>query len=139
MATTTQRARFWLDTGTTVAVFDNDEVDALFDEAAETYSDADAIKAYTRVLGIQRLLANAAKLTVLGIQRLLANAAKLTDYTQNQSQERQSQVFDHLKSLLSFWQGETSKANANASTSGAARFAGVRRKPKRIMELPGGL
>lgn len=124
MATTTQRTRFWLDTGTTVAVFDNDEVDALFDEAAETYSDADAIKAYTRVLGIQRLL---------------ANAAKLTDYTQNQSQEKQSQVFDHLKSLLSFWQGETSKANANASTSGAARFAGVRRKPKRIMELPGGL
>lgn len=124
MATATQRTRFWLDTGTTVAVFDNDEVDALFEEAAETYSDADAIKAYTRVLGIQRLL---------------ANAAKLTDYTQNQSQEKQSQVFDHLKSLLSFWQGETSKANANASTSGAARFAGVRRKPKRIMELPGGL
>jgi hypothetical protein len=94
-------------------------VDAIFVEAGETETGAAAV-AYTRVLGIRRLL---------------ASAAKLTDYTQNQSAEKQSQVFDHLKALLAFWQGEWTTA-ANTSTSGAARFGGQRRKPARIKEYP---
>lgn len=124
MATATQRTRFWLDTGTTAAVFSADEVDDMFTEAAETHTDEAAITAYTRVIGIQRLM---------------ANAAKLTDYTQNQSTEKQSQVFDHLKGLLSFWKGETDAAEASAaqSASGNARFGGMRRKPSRIAEYPG--
>lgn len=125
MATATQRTRFWLDTGTSSSVFSADEVDDLFTEAAETYTDTATIAAYTRVIGLQRLM---------------ANAAKLTDYTQNQTSEKQSQVFDHLKALLAMWKDEhVTAVNNAASASGTARFGGMRRSPKRISEFPGGL
>lgn len=122
--TQTCRNRFWADTGTTVLVFDNDEVDDIFAEAGETYTDEATIKAYTRVIGIQRLL---------------ASSTKLTDYTQNQSNEKQSQVFDHLKDMLGLWKGKTSQAEHDAAiaNSGAARFGSMRRKPKRYKEYPG--
>lgn len=121
MTTSTERTRFWSDTGTSVTVFTADEVDAIFVEAGEIYTDATSIYAYTRVLGLRRLL---------------ASAAKLTDYTQNQSQEKQSQVFDHLRALLTFWQSEANNAVAAAVTTSAARFGGQRRKPARIIEYP---
>lgn len=123
MATATQRTRLRADIGATVTSLPDDDADDIFTEAGEEYTDASSIKAYTRVLAIQRLF---------------ASAAKLADYTQNQSQEKQSQVFDHLKTLLAFWRGKLADATAAASANGAARFAGMRRKPKRIKEYPGG-
>ena len=101
MATALQRTRFWSDTGTTIAVFTEAEVDAIFTEAAEVYTDTDSMTAYTRVLGLRRLF---------------ASAAKLADYKQNQSEEKQSQIFKHLKELLKFWQGELDDAISAAST-----------------------
>jgi hypothetical protein len=121
LTTPTERTRFWSDTGTTVTVFTADEVDAIFVEAGETYTDAAAIGAYTRVIGLRRLL---------------ASSAKLTDYTQNQSAEKQSQVFDHLRALLTFWQSEANNAVAAGVTTSAARFGGQRRKPARLKEYP---
>ena len=123
MATETQRTRLRSDIGATVASLPDDSADDIFTEAGEKYTDADSITAYTRVLAIRRLL---------------ASGASLTDYTQNESSEKQSQVFDHLKALLSFWMGELDTAVGAASTIGAARFGGMRRKPKRIKEYPGG-
>lgn len=123
MATATERTRFWADTGSSVSVFDNDEVDALFVEAAESYTDTASIVAQTRVLAIQRLF---------------ASSAKLADYTQNQSAEKQSQVFDHLAKLLALWEKKLAMATAAASPNGAARFGGMRRKQKKIKEWPGG-
>lgn len=123
MATETQRQRFWHDTGTTSSVFDAEEVDAIFTEAAESYSDTGSIVAFTRVLGLRRLL---------------ASSAKLTTYTQNQSSENASDVFKHLKELLELWQGELATAESSASSSTAARFGGLRRKPSRLKEYPNG-
>ena len=123
MATEQQRKRFWADTGSSSAVFDDDEVDDIFTEAAEEYSDAGVIKAHARVIGIQRLL---------------ASSAKLTSYRQNASSENLSDVFKHLQELLKLWQGKLAAAKATASSSGAARFGGLRRKPKRIREYPDG-
>lgn len=123
MATETQRTRLRRDIGATVTSLSDDDADDIYTEAGEEYTDADSIKAYTRVLAIQGLL---------------ASSAKLADYTQNQSAEKQSQVFDHLMKLLALWEKKLSMATAAASPNGAARFGGMRRKPKKIKEFPGG-
>jgi hypothetical protein len=120
VANEAQRTRFWADTGSNEHVFDPDEVDDIFTEAGESYSDTAALTAYTRVIGIRRLL---------------ASSAKLTTYRQNQSSENLSDVFKHLKELLSFWQDEVAAADGLSSGS-KARFGGVRRKPSRIVEYP---
>lgn len=122
MATETERTRLRADIGANVTSLPDDDADDIFTEAGEVYTDANSIAAYTRVLAIRRLL---------------ASSARLTDYTQNQSQEKQSQVFDHLKALLAFWQNELDTAVSAASTVGAARFGGMRRKPKKVKEYPG--
>lgn len=123
MATETERARLRSDIGADSTSLPDATADALFVEAGEMYTEAGPIAAYTRVLAIRRLM---------------ANAARLTDYTQNESQEKQSQIFAQLKQLLAFWQGELDDAIAAASTVGAARFGGLRRKPKAVKEWPGG-
>lgn len=123
MATETQRSRLRDDIGADSTSLPDAAADAIFTEAEEVYTDATSLTAYTRVLAIRRLM---------------ANAARLTDYTQNESQEKQSQIFAQLKQLLAFWQGELDAAVAAASTIGAARFGGLRRKPARIKEYPGG-
>lgn len=123
MATELERERLRADIGANATSLPDEDADAIFVEAGEVYSDGTSATAYTRVLAIRRLL---------------ASAARLTDYTQNASQEKQSQVFSHLKQLLVFWQDELDAAVAGAATSGAARFGGQRRSPKRIQEYPGG-
>lgn len=97
------------------------EIDAIFDEAAETYTDLAAQTAYTRVIAIRRLL---------------ASSAKLTDYAANESQEKLSQVFKHLRDLLSFWQDELEAAIA-ATAGSAARFGRTMAKPTKVKEYPG--
>lgn len=123
MATETERERLRADIGANITSLPDEDADDIFTEAGEVYTDSGSISAYTRVLAIRRLL---------------ASSARLTDYTQNASQEKQSQVFDHLKQLLSFWQGELDTAVSASSAVGAARFGGQRRSPKRIQEYPGG-
>lgn len=124
MATTdAQKARLRRDTGTNSTSLPDEDIDDIFDEAAEIYTDTATIAAYTRVLVIQGLL---------------ADSAKLATYRQNESQENLSDVFKHLQQLLTHWQQETDDAAEAASTSGAARFAGLRRKPARVREYPGG-
>lgn len=122
MATALQRSRLRDDIGATETSLFDDEADAIFVEAGELYTDEASLTAATRVIAIRRLL---------------ASSAKLTDYRQNQSSESLSDVFEHLYRLLTYWEGELGKAVAAASTAGAARFSGLRRRPKRIKEYPG--
>lgn len=122
MASESQRNRLRADLDANEASLPDAEIDDIFDEAGESYTDAAAIKAETRVIAIRRLL---------------ASSAKLVSYRQNNSQESASDVFAHLKQLLSLWQDQLDDAVDKASTSGAARFAGLRRKPKNIREYPG--
>lgn len=123
MAEELQRNRLRADIGADATTLPDAEADEIFVEAGESYTDAGAIKAATRVIAIRRLL---------------ASSAKLTTYRQNNSSENASDVFKHLKDLLSLWQGELDDASAAASTVGAARFGGLRRKPKLIREYPDG-
>jgi hypothetical protein len=97
------------------------EADAIFVEAAETYTDDAAIVAATRVIAIRRLL---------------ASSAKLATYRQNQSAENLSDVFKHLMELLTYWEGKRDEAIAATSGTSAARFGGMRQKPSRVKEYP---
>lgn len=124
MATTdAQKARLRRDTGTNATSLPDDDIDDIFDEAAETYSDGATAAAYTRVLVLQGIL---------------ADSAKLVNYRQNESQENMSDVFKHVQALLNVWEEKTDEAaTAAASSSGAARFGSVRRKPAKVREYPG--
>ena len=121
MASESQRSRLRADIGANEASLPDDEADEIFDEAGESYTDADAITAATRVIAIRRLL---------------ASSAKLVSYRQNNSQESASDVFAHLRLLLSLWQDELDSAVKSASSVGVAKFGGMRRKPKNIREYP---
>ena len=123
MVTDLQSRRFWADTGTSYDVFDYGDIDDIFEEAAEQYSDDASITAATRVIGIQRLL---------------ASSAKLTSYRQNASSENASDIFKHLNQLLERWEGRLQSAVAASKPAAAARFGSTRRIPPRIKEYPDG-
>lgn len=78
-----------------------------FDRAALVYPDplspAGGQFAYTRVITIEQLY---------------ASSVMRTDYSQNNSRENASQVFEHYKALLDLWKGKVSDAIAGAGTGG---------------------
>ena len=123
MSTATEKSRLRRDTGSDDSSLEDEVIDAIFVEAAERYADTATATAYTRVLAIQGIL---------------ASSAKLTSYKQNESSENLSDVFKHLKDLLAIWEAKVEDAiAAAASSSGAARFGGLRRKPAKVREYPG--
>lgn len=73
---------------------------------------------------LQRLFARAGevynKALVFALRQLRTNAAKFTDYTQNASSEKRSQMFEHLSKLLK-------DAEAATGMSGGKLSSGVMR------------
>jgi hypothetical protein len=96
--------------------------DALFVEAGESYTDAASIHAATRWIYIDRLL---------------MQAAAEVDYTQNETQEKASQRWDHLNTLWLRWRKRLDDALLVVAPS-AARFGRTTRRPARIKEHPNG-
>jgi hypothetical protein len=95
----------------------DEQAQANMDRAALLYPDplnpAGAQDAYTRVITIEQLY---------------AKAVTSTDYTQNNSQEKASQLFDHYKALLDMWKGKLSNCVAGiAAGGGSALFEVVNR------------
>jgi hypothetical protein len=121
MATEPQINRLRADIDANEASLPNPEANDIFAEAGESYTNQKCIDAYARVISIRRIM---------------ASAAKLTAYRQNNTQESLDQVFDHLNRLLTIWQTALDDAIKSTSTSGAARFGGLRRAPKPIREYP---
>jgi len=78
-----------------------------FARAATVYPDpnnpAGAQLAYTRVITLEQLY---------------AKAVTQTDYTQNNSQEKASQLFDHYKLLLDLWNGKLTNAAMGITAGG---------------------
>jgi hypothetical protein len=127
MATETERARLRRDTGTDDVSLDDTAADDIFTEAGEVYTDATSAGAYARVLVINGLI---------------AQAAKVTTYKQNETTENRSDLFKHLQALLDLWQKRLDDAVADAdvaSLGGGVRFGRVHRKPAKIREYPGGI
>jgi hypothetical protein len=57
---------------------------------------------------------NYAKTVVLGIDQLLADAIKFTDYVQNETQEKKSQIKEGLLKLRAIWQKRVDDETAEA-------------------------
>jgi hypothetical protein len=68
---------------------------------------------------------------LLALRQLLGNAIKLADYTQNASQEKRSQVFSHLKSMVAYWEGIVDTGSTQVKFVGRRRVPPVyKRKPR---------
>ena len=66
-------------------------------------------------------------------ERLLANAWKFTDYTQNESQEKKSQIFTHLERMVA----RLEKKVHNASKArNQIKIAGLKGIPPRRKDKP---
>jgi hypothetical protein len=66
------------------SVFTNDELDRLYARADNDYNSA----------------------VYLAWRQLQANAAKFNDYTAGETQEKKSQIYDHIKDMVEFWKDE---------------------------------
>lgn len=125
MATLLEQQRLRLDLGlaaTDTTNLPDATIDAIFVEAAETFTDATSLIAATRVIAIRRLR---------------VQAASNVDYAQNNNSKKASQRFAHLGQLLEEWQKVLDDAVA-ANRGSAARFGRTTRRPARIKEHPNG-
>jgi hypothetical protein len=77
---------------------------------------------------------------VIVVEQLWAQAASSTDYTQNASSEKASQLFDHYSQMLDKWTKATADAiNLSAAgEAGSVRSGRQTRIPARLKEFPGG-
>lgn len=66
------------------SVFTNTELDRLYARADSDYNTA----------------------VYLGWRQLQANAAKFNDYTAGETEEKKSQIYDHVKDMVDFWKDE---------------------------------
>lgn len=96
------------DTATTPA-FTDPELQRLYVRAGENYNRA----------------------VLLAIEQLIANAAKFNDYTQNESQEKKSQIFDHLLRLRAMWEDKV-------NTKKQVGIVGLKSIPPKCKDKPGG-
>lgn len=114
MATETERQRLRMDLGlqaTDTTSLSDATADAIYAEADESYSDTSARNAYARVLALERLM---------------AQAVTQVDYTQNETQEKSSQIFSHYEATLTRWQKKLEDAIRLAS-SGVVRLGQTKR------------
>lgn len=71
-------------------------------------------------------------------EELMNDAARFNDYTQNETQEKRSQIFDHIaKVLVPYWHKKTEDEIAAENPTGrAARVMGTKVVPRRYVEKP---
>lgn len=81
------------------------------------FSDAELQRLYVRMAG------NYTATVVLGFDQLLGDAAKLSDYTQNESEEKKSQIPGTLLKLRGLWQAKLDKETAAIVTPSARTSA----------------
>ena len=110
--TATQRTDMQADLGITSdeAVFTNDELDRLYARADSDYNSA----------------------IYLAWRQLMADAAKFNDYTTGQTQEKKSQLFEHVKAMVDFWGSEA------RSASNQVRMLSILEVPPRNKDVPSG-
>lgn len=126
MATEPQRQRLRRDVGyltTDTTSLPDSEVDALFVEAEELFTDAASIVAATRIYYLQGLL---------------ASSAKLASYKQNQTTENISDIFEHVKDLLAYWKSALGEAilTSEPGADGVVRAGRPTQRPRRMKEYP---
>lgn len=74
------------------------------------------------------------KAVLICFEELMNDTARFNDYTQNDTQEKRSQVHDHIaKNVVPHWE---KKVAAEEAGSKAVRIMGIRVVPPRQMERP---
>lgn len=104
----------------------NDQIQDALNRAAARYDDPASVQAAA---------------TVIVLEQLYASAVTATDYTQNATQEKASQRFDHYGKLLDKWNKALQAAIDEAAVEaagGTVRSGRQVRKPARLKEFPGG-
>jgi hypothetical protein len=101
------------------------QIEDAYERAGVIYTDTASVNASARVIVLEQLY---------------AAAVTSTDYTQNSTQEKASQLFDHYGKLLDKWNAALDGAInlAAAGESGSVRSGRQTRKPARLKEFPGG-
>ena len=121
-ATETQIARFRrYFNDTDEAVFDDDEINDIFDEVAEY------------VTGNDRLTMVEAK--IMGVDNLLMDAAKRVSYKKNATTENESDIFKHLKQMRDLLVADRASLETLAAGS-AIRMAKTKVVPARKKDVP---
>jgi len=119
--TSEQRSDLRIDLGLTddETVFTNTAIDRLYARAGEQYTDAAVIEAWVRVQACRQLR---------------NQASTLTDYTQNASSERLSQVFANLGQMQTAFERDLAAAKHSGLSS--LRKGTLKGKPTREKEYP---
>lgn len=121
MPTSDQRSDLRLDLGLDddETVLTNTAIDRLYTRAAESYTDTGVIEAWVRVQACRQLR---------------NKASTLTDYTQNASSERLSQVFANLDKMQAGFERDLAAAKRSGMSS--VRKGTMNGKPTREKEYP---
>lgn len=78
---------------------------------------------------------NLSKTVFLCLEELAIDAARFADYTQNETQEKRSQVFDHLMNkLLPYWKAKSEAETAPLTR--VSRIVGTKVVPRKSVERP---
>jgi len=73
----------------------------------------------------------------IAFEELMNDAARFNDYTQNDTQEKRSQVFDHIANkLVPYWKAKSEEEVDAASNTKAVRILGLKVVPPRKVERP---
>lgn len=122
-ATTTEKTRFRRKLDGNATSLPDDYIDAVFDEAEEDYA------GYDRAVIVKHAL-------VLGVDDLIVKASKLTDYDQNQSSEKRSQIVKALRELRKSFVADREQAIIDTEQQTGVRFGKMKRKPTRQKGYP---
>lgn len=74
----------------------------------------------------------------IAFEELMNDAARFNDYTQNDTQEKRSQIFDHIAGkLVPYWKAKAELEDTAANQEKrAVKIMGLRGVPPRRMERP---
>lgn len=94
------------------------------DEGESAFSDEDLQDIYQEADG------NFTLTIAIAFEELAGSATRLADYTQNQSSEKRSQVYDHLKDRAQYYRGLYNSETKSSNTMQMVKLQ-TRPKPKR--------
>lgn len=94
------------------------------DQAETTWTDSELNAIYTEAAG------NFNEAIAICYEELMGNAAKFADYTQNESSEKKSQIFNNLAKLAGYYRG------LSVSSGNQVRVVGLKQRPPRRKQNP---
>lgn len=99
------------------------------DKGQQTFSDPELDEIWVEAGEVM------SKAIFLCLEEITIDVARFNDYTQNETTEKRSQVFDHLMDkLLPYWKAKAEEETNSTAT--VSRIIGTRVVPRRPVERP---